>query len=325
MAAAEMTYSEAIRTAMAFEMERDSSVFLMGEDIGCYGGAFGVTRGLLERFGPERVRDLPISENGFVGLALGAAVMGMRPVVEIMFMDFIALAIDQIANQAAKMKAIYGLAAPLVVRTPAGGGRGYGPVHSQSLEAWFLSVPGLKVVAPATVADAGGLLLEAIRDDGPVLFLENKLLYGIRGPAPEPGLALPFGQAAVRRPGEDLTLITYSRMVAEALRAAEELAAEGIDTEVIDLRTLVPLDMDTVAASVCRTGRVLLVEEGCRRGGVMAEVGFRLFEHAYEYLDAPLKRLAMPEVPVPAGRSLEDALLPGTAAMVAAAREVMAQ
>ncbi len=322
----EIYFSWAIREALAEEMERDERVFLLGEDIAEYGGAFKVTEGLVQRFGKERVRNTPISENTIIGVAAGAAMCGMRPVAEIMFMDFITLAMDQIVNHAAKFHYIYGeeVTVPLTIRTPTGGGgRGYGPTHSQSLESWFIGVPGLKVVAPSTPHDAKGLLKSAIRDDNPVLFLEHKVLYGRRGPVPEEEYTVPLGKAAVTREGEDISIIAYSRMAEEALIAAESLAEQGISAEVVDLRTLLPLDMETVRASVVKTGRVLLVEEGISIGGVAAEVGFRIFEEAFEYLDAPLKRLGAGFAPMPCAENLERQMVPLAADIEAAALELL--
>ncbi len=308
----EITYWQALQEALREEMQRDPSVFLMGEDIGVYGGAFGVTRGLLDEFGPQRVRCTPISEATIVGAATGAAVTGMRPVVEIMFMDFMTLTMDQLANHAAKFHYMYGPQArvPLVVRTPAGGGRCYGATHSQSLEAWFLHVPGLKVIAPATPADAKGLLLAAIRDDNPVLCVEHKLLYATSGPVPDGSEVVPIGQALVRRAGKDVTLVAYSYYVGVTLQAAEELAAAGIDAEVIDLRTLAPMDTEAVLASVRKTGRLVCIEEGTRSGGVGAEIAARVAESAYEYLDAPIRRIAATDTPIPFSPALEPVVLP---------------
>jgi len=322
----EIYYSWAVREALAEEMERDPRVILLGEDIGRYGGAFKVTEGLIDRFGPDRVRNTPISENTIVGVATGAAVCGLRPVAEIMFMDFMTLAMDQLVNHAAKYRYMYGPQArvPLVVRTPAGGGRGYGATHSQSLEGWFMSVPGLKVVAPATPADAKGLLKSAIRDNNPVLFVENKLLYGRRGPVPEGEYLTPIGEAQVVREGTDVTLVSYSRMLIECLRAAEMLAEEGIVAEVVDLRTLAPLDIDTVAVSVEKTGRAVLVEEGVVSGGVCAEVGFRIMEECFEYLEAPLVRLGQPKAPIPCAASLERKMIPSPRAIAQSAAGLVA-
>ena len=316
--------SEAIREALAQEMYLDERVFLMGEDIGMYGGAFGVTRGLLERFGGGRVIETPISEAGFVGVAIGAALLGRRPVVEIMFSDFIFLAMDQLVNHAAKFRYVYGEQAPvpLVVRTPGGCGRAYGPTHSQAVEGYFVHTPGIKVVAPSTPYDAKGLLLASIRDPNPVVFIENRTLYPQKGEVPEKDYTLPLGRAAVVRVGGDVTVVAYSRMVHEALAAAETLADEGISLEVIDLRTLSPLDAETVLASVKKTGRTILVEEGPRTAGVMAEVAARIAEDAFDYLDAPVKRLTMPDIPVPCAAALEQAALPSRDDIVRTAREL---
>jgi pyruvate/2-oxoglutarate/acetoin dehydrogenase E1 component len=308
----ELTYWQGVQEALREEMVRDPRVFLMGEDIGVYGGAFGATRGLFAEFGPERVRCTPISEATIVGAGIGAALTGMRPVVEIMFMDFITLAMDQIANHAAKFRYMYGEQArvPLVIRTPAGGGRSYGATHSQSLEAWFLHVPGLKVIAPATPADVKGLLKSAIRDDNPVLCVEHKRLYATAGPVPDGEVTVPIGQAMIRRQGTDVTLVTYSYYVGVALQAAEALARDGINAEVVDLRTLAPLDTETVLDSVRKTGRLICIEEGTRTGGVGAEVAARAVEEAYEYLDAPIRRIAAPDIPIPFSPVLEEAALP---------------
>ena len=308
----ELAYWQGVQEALREEMMRDPHVFLMGEDIGVYGGAFGATRGLLAEFGPERVRCTPISEATIVGAGIGAALTGMRPVVEIMFMDFVTLAMDQIANHAAKFRYIYGEQArvPLVIRTPAGGGRSYGATHSQSLEAWFLHVPGLKVIAPATPADVKGLLKSAIRDDNPVLCVEHKRLYATAGPVPDGDVTVPIGQAMIRREGEDLTLAAYSYYVGIALQAAEALVRHGINAEVVDLRTLAPLDTETVLDSVRKTGRLICIEEGTRTGGVGAEVAARVVEEAYEYLDAPIRRIAAPDIPIPFSPVLEEAALP---------------
>ncbi len=321
----EMFYSHALREALCQEMDRDERVLLLGEDIAAYGGSFKVTAGLLDRYGPDRVRDTPISENCIVGLCTGAALMGLRPVAEIMFMDFIALAMDQIVNHAAKFHYMYGAQrpVPIVIRTPAGGGRGYGPTHSQSLEAWFLHTPGLKIACPATPADAKGLLTTAMRDDDPVLFVENKLLYSVKGEVPEGDYTVPFGQAQVAREGGDLTIIAWSRMVGESVIAADALADQhGIEAEVLDLRTLAPLDTQAVAEAVSRTGRAMIVEEGTATGGVAAEIGFRIFETAFEYLDAPLKRVCGLDVPIPCATALESAVLPERSRIATAAYEL---
>ncbi len=317
-----LSTSEAIREALTDEMQRDERVFLMGEDIGVYGGAFGVTRGMLDRFGPGRVVETPISEAGFVGVAIGAALMGRRPVVEIMFSDFVLLAMDQLVNHAAKFRYVYGKQAtvPMVVRVVGGAGRAYGPSHSQAVEGYFVHTPGIKVVAPSTPADAKGLLLAAIRDPNPVIFVENRLLYPQKGEVSEGEGAMPIGKAATVRAGKDVTVVAYSRMVHEALAAAETLAAEGIQAEVIDLRTLSPMDSAAVVESVKRTGRVVLVEEGPRTAGISAELAARIAEEAVDYLDGPVKRLTMPDIPVPCSPVLEQAALPSRKDVVAAAR-----
>ena len=320
----ELTFAEAVREALVEEMERDERVILMGEDIAVYGGAFKVTRDFVDQFGPERVINTPISEGGFTGVAIGASLLGLRPVVEIMFMDFIILAMDQLVNQAAKFHWVYGEQArvPLVVRTPGGGGRSYGPTHSQSLEAFFVRTPGIKVVAPSNPADAKGLLKTAIRDDNPVLFLESKVLYAQKGEVPDGEHLVPFGQARVLRPGNDVTLVAYSRMANEALLAAQRLADDGVDAEVVDLRSLSPLDSETVLESVRHTGRAVLVEEGNRTCGICAEIGFQIAEKVYDYLEAPLRRVTTPDIPVPCGSELEAAALPNASKIAAAAKDL---
>lgn len=306
-------YSHAIRQALEEEMHRDDRVILLGEDIAEYGGAFKLTAGIAKIFGKERVRNTPISENGFVGVAIGAALTGLRPVVEIMFMDFITLAMDQIVNQAAKFRYQYGpeAAVPLVVRCPAGAGRCYGPTHSQSLERYFFSTPGLLVACPSTPEDAKGLLKASIRCDDPVIFVESKVLYGVRGDVPEGEHVTPLGQAVVRRHGTDVTIVSYSRMVVESLAAAQALQKQhGLSAEVIDLRTLAPLDMATVEQSVMHTGRAVVVEEGWLTGGVGAEIAARIMEKCFDHLHAPVWRVAAADVPVPCAYSLERAATP---------------
>jgi pyruvate/2-oxoglutarate/acetoin dehydrogenase E1 component len=311
----ETTYRQAIQEALIEEMESDPNVFLMGEDIGTLGGAFGVTAGLLDRFGPDRVRETPMSEAAIVGVATGASLLGMRPVVEIMFMDFITLAMDQILNHATKFPFIFGeeVKVPLVIRTTCGGWRGYGPTHSQSLESWFLHVPGLNVILPSTPYDAKGLLKTALRSGQPTLYIEHKLLYGSRGKIPEDDYTVPLGTPVVIREGNDVTVVAYSYLVTQALAVATELHGEGIEAEVFDLRTLAPLGIEAVVDSVKKTGRVVLIEEGNKTGGVGAEIGSQIMEHAYEYLDAPIVRVAADDTPVPCNRSLEDAMLPSYA------------
>ncbi|MBW3637719.1 MAG: alpha-ketoacid dehydrogenase subunit beta [Armatimonadetes bacterium] len=317
----EIYYSHAIREAIAEEMRRDESVFILGEDIAGYGGAFKVTQGLVEEFGAARVKNTPISENSIVGVGVGAAITGMRPIVDIMFQDFITLAMDQIVNHAAKFHYMYGNQprVPLVIRTPAGGGRNYGPTHSQSLEAWFMHVPGLKICAPSTAADAKGLLKSAIRDDNPVLFVESKLLYGVKGEVPDGDVTVPLGEAKVVREGTHLTLVSYSRMTIECQKAADALSRAGIECEVIDLRCLAPLDMDTVAASVEKTGRAIVVAEDCRTAGVSAEVMARIVEECFDFLQAPVRRVAGADAPIPCADVLEKAALPDAKKIVDAA------
>jgi acetoin:2,6-dichlorophenolindophenol oxidoreductase subunit beta len=319
----EITYLEAMREALTQEMRRDPSVFCIGEDIGAYGGAFGVTKGMLEEFGPERIRETPISEAAIAGATTGAALMGLRPVMEIMFMDFLTISMNQLVNQAAKMHFMFGGKAsiPMVVRAPAGSGTGAAAQHSQSLEAWFVHTPGIKVVAPSTPADAKGLMVTAIRDNNPVLFEEHKLLYRSKGIVPEELYAIPLGQADIKREGQDLTIIAYSIMVPRALEAAEHLAVEGIQVEVVDPRTLKPLDKETLVRSVCKTGRVLIVHEAPITGGFGAEVAAIIADsEAFDYLDAPIRRLAGRDVPIPYNRTLERAAVPQVEDIVAAAR-----
>jgi pyruvate/2-oxoglutarate/acetoin dehydrogenase E1 component len=319
----EITYLEAVREALTQEMRRDPTVFLLGEDIGVYGGAFGVTFGMLEEFGPERIRDTPISEAAIAGAATGAALMGLRPVMEIMFMDFLTISMNQLVNQAAKMRFMFGGKAsiPLVCRAPAGSGTGAAAQHSQSLEAWFVHTPGIKVVAPATPADVKGLLVASIRDNNPVIFMEHKLLYRTKGPVSEDLYAIPLAMADIKREGHDLTIVAYSIMVSRALEAAERLAAEGIEIEVVDPRTLQPLDTETIVRSVSKTGRVLIVHEAPVIGGVGAELAATIADSgAFDYLDAPIRRLAGRNVPIPYNRTLEAAAVPQVEDIVSAAR-----
>lgn len=324
----ELTYLEAIREALLQEMRRDPEVFLIGEDIGVYGGAFGVTRGLLDEFGPERVRDTPISEAGIAGAAVGAALMGMRPVMEIMFMDFLTISMNQLVNQGAKIRFMFGGKAsiPMVVRAPAGSGTGAAAQHSQSLEAWFVNVPGIKVVAPATPYDAKGLLVSAIRDNNPVLFMEHKLLYRQKGHVPEELYTIPIGQAEVKREGRHVSVLAYSIMVPRALEAAEQLAQEGIELDVVDLRSLKPLDKQTIIGSVSRTGRVLILHEAPQTGGFGGELAAVVTEsEAFDYLDAPVRRLGGRDIPIPYNRTLERATVPQVEDIVTAARALAAE
>jgi acetoin:2,6-dichlorophenolindophenol oxidoreductase subunit beta len=321
-----LTYAEAVREALAQAMEADERVFLLGEDVGVYGGAFGVSGDLVHRFGEERVRDTPISELGIVGAAVGAALAGMRPVVEIQFSDFTAQAMDQIVNQAAKIHFMLGGAAivPMVLRAPGGSGTGAAAQHSQSLEAWFAHVPGLKVVMPATPSDAKGLLLSAIDDPNPVIVLEHKLLYKQSGVVPRDPVRVPLGETEVRREGRDLTIVATGVMVSRSLEAAESLAAEGISVSVLDPRTLRPLDSKTIVDSVAATGRALLVQEAPKTGGFMAEVAAQVVESpAFGHLRAPIARLCGLDVPIPYAPQLERAAVPQVEDIVTAARELV--
>jgi pyruvate/2-oxoglutarate/acetoin dehydrogenase E1 component len=325
MAIREIQYRQALNEALHEEMARDGAVCVLGEDVGPYGSPFQITRGLYDRFGEKRVRDTPISEAGFTGIAIGAAMTGLRPVVEILYIDFSALAMDQIVNQAAKARYMFGGKArvPLVIRTQGGGGRGNAAQHSQSLEMWYVHVPGLIVVKPSTPYDAKGLLKSAIRDDNPVIFIEHKLLYNTTGPVPEGEVLVPLGVADVKRPGDDVTIVATSRMVLFALSAAEELARQGIEAEVIDPRTLKPLDLDTIVHSVKKTGRLVVVNEGHRTGGFTAEVAARVQGAAFDWLDAPIVQVAAEDVPLPYNGPLEQEALPREEDIVAAVGEVV--
>ena len=317
---AEVRYVRAINQALADAMAADDAVVLLGEDIAAAGGSFKATKGLLERFGPARVRDTPISEGMIVGAAVGAALGGLKPVVEIMFMDFVTLAMDALVNQAAKSRFMFGgqSSVPMVVRLPHGGGLNAGPQHSQCLEAWFAHVPGLKVVCPATVEDAYGLLRAAIADPDPVVFVENKALYAMMGELPEGAGPVPIGRARIARPGTDATLVTYGASLFTCLAAAEELAARGVSAEVIDLRSLQPWDKDAVLASVARTHRAVVVHEAVRGYGAGAEIAAVIGEEAFDDLDAPVGRVGAPFMPVPFARSLESRFIPDAAAVVRA-------
>jgi len=321
----EITYLEAVREAMVQEMRQDEHVFLLGEDIGIYGGAFGVSKGMLEEFGPDRVLETPISEAGIAGAATGAALMGMRPIMEIMFMDFVTLSLDQLVYQAAKMRFMFGGMAsiPLVCRAPAGSGTGAAAQHSQSLEAWLVHAPGIKVVAPSNAHDAKGLLITSIRDNNPVFFMEHKLLYRTQAHVPEETYSIPFGKAEVKREGSDLTIIAYSIMVPRSLEVAEKLASEGIECEVIDPRTLKPLDEETIISSVSKTGRVLIVHEAPITGGFGAELAALIAgSEAFDYLDAPIRRVAGRNIPIPYNRILEQATVPQVEDIESAARSL---
>jgi acetoin:2,6-dichlorophenolindophenol oxidoreductase subunit beta len=311
-----ITYSAALNEAIREEMRRDPTVIVMGEDIsewGEGGGVFGVTRGLIDEFGPKRVRDTPISEEGFTAIAVGAAMTGLRPVVELMYFDFVTLAMDPLVNQAAKMRYMFGgqAAVPMVLRSNIGASGGKAAQHSQSLESLMAHIPGLKVALPGTPCDAKGLLKTAIRDANPVIFLEHKLLYSSQGPVPHGDCVISFGQAKIRRPGRHATLVATQIMVERSLRVAEQLVEEGIELEVIDLRTLVPLDIETVVESVRRTNRLLICHEAVERGGWAAEVATQIQGHAFDWLDAPIARVCGANVPVPYSESLEKAVIPG--------------
>ena len=325
--AKEMSYQEAIREALREEMVRDERVFLIGEDIGRHGGAFGVTRTLWDQFGDKRVRNTPISENSIVGCATGAAIVGMRPVIELMFVDFSGLALDQIANQAAKLRFMTGgqVTVPWTLRMPQGGGAGKSTAaqHSQSLEVWYAHIPGLKVVFPSTPYDAKGLLKAAIRDDNPVVFLEQKFLYSFKGLVPEEEYVLPLGKCDVKREGQDVTVIASGYMVWHAMMAARTLAEEGIDVEVIDPRTLAPLDEETIGESARKTGRVVLVAEACRSYGPTGEWGMVVMEQAFDYLEAPIVRVTGRHTPIPFADSLEKGVWPEARDVTNAIRKVM--
>ena len=323
---ADVTYREALRRALDEELERDPDVFLMGEEIGRFEGSYKVTAGLWQKYGARRVRETPISEEGFVGAGIGAAMMGLRPVVEIMTINFILVAMDQVVNHAAKIQYMFGgtVGVPMVIRTPGGAGAQLTAQHSQSLEGWFAGCPGLKVVAPASPADAYGMLKTAIRDDDPVLFCENLVMYNVTGTVPENGdFTVPFGQAAVVREGSDLTIVAHSYAVQRSLRVADRLAQDGLSVEVVDLRSLRPLDVDTVAESVRKTNRVLVAEEGWSTFGVGAELAARLQRACFDDLDAPVERVGSAEVPMPYSKPLELAALPLESKIEAAARSLL--
>jgi len=313
MAMVELTYGEALRRALREEMNRDINVYLLGEDVGVYGGAFSVSLGLLEEFGEERIKDTPLSEAAIVGAAVGSALTGMRPIAEIMFMDFITVGMDQLVNQAAKINYMYGgkTPVPLVLRTPGGSGTGAAAQHSQSLEALLCHIPGWKVVMPSTPYDALGLLKSSIRDNNPVLFVEHKLLYRQKGPVPEEEYLVPLGQAEVKRKGSDITIVPLSIMIPRTLAAAAKLSQEGIEVEIVDPRTLVPLDLLSIIQSVKKTGRLLIVHEACKRGGFGAEILSQVEEsEAFDFLDAPIRRLAGKNIPIPYSPELERRTVP---------------
>jgi len=321
----EITYAEAIREALRQEMERDSNVFLLGEDIGAYGGAFKVLKGLLEEFGPERVRDTPISEAAIVGAAIGAALMGLRPVAEIMYMDFLPIATEQLVVQAAKMSFTSGgkLKVPIVVRTQYSLGRAHASQHSEFFPVWYMNVPGLKVVLPSAPYDAKGMLISAIRDDNPVLFIECGLLYRTKGQVPEESYEVPLGKADIKKEGDDVTVVAVSRMVIEALKAANDLQKEGISVEVVDARTLNPLDRETIIESVKKTGRAVVTADDHKTGGITAELTATIVEGAFDYLDAPIRRVASPDVPIPFSPPLEKEYMVWSEDIVKAVKEIV--
>jgi 2-oxoisovalerate dehydrogenase E1 component beta subunit len=320
-----LTYLDAIRQGLWEEMDRDSSVVLLGEDIGAYGGAFKVTADMLKQFGEERVIDTPISESGIVGAAVGAALMGMRPVAEMQFMDFVSCGLDQIVNMAAKIHYRWGAKVPIVVRGPSGAGVHGGPYHSQSNEMWFVHTPGLKVVAPSTAYDAKGLIKSSIRDDNPVIFFEHKFLYRtIKEEVPKDDYLVPIGKAAVVREGKDISVVTYGAMVWTALEAAEALEKEGLSLEVVDLRTLLPYDEETVLASVRKCNKVIVLHEDTRIGGMAGELAGLIAEKAFEELDGPIVRVTAPDTPVPFAPSLEEYFLPNAKKVTDAARKLAA-
>lgn len=321
----EITYLEAIREALQQEMKLDEKVFILGEDVGAFGGCFGVTAGLMEEFGEDRVRDTPISESAIMGAALGSALMGLRPVPELMFSDFTPVCMDYLTNQAPKVRYMCGgqiEKLPLVVRTTTGGWIRAAGQHSQSLEGWFTQVPGLKVVMPGTPYDAKGLLTAALRDNNPLLFLEHKVLYGVAGDVPEEEYVIPLGKADIKKEGSDITLISYSFMLHKTLAAAEELAAAGINAEVVDLRTISPLDHETLAQSVQKTHKAVVIQEAYESAGVASLVIKSLMESSFDYLDAPIKTVAAPDTVIPFSPPLEDEMLPSEAKIVQAAKEI---
>jgi pyruvate dehydrogenase E1 component beta subunit len=321
---AQITYREAIRQALREEMTRDERVYIMGEDIGAYGGSYAVTKGFLDEWGPDRIVDTPIAEGGIVGVATGAAMHGMRPIVEIMSINFSLLAMDQICNHASKLHYMFNgqITVPLVIRTASGWGQ-LAATHSQTFEAWYASLPGLKVAMPATPYDAKGMLISAIRDPDPVMFIEHSLLYGTRGEVPEGDYTVPLGQADVKREGTDLTIVTYSRSLLIAQQAADQLAKQGVAAEIVDLRSLRPLDIGPAVTSVQKTNRALVVEEDWRSCGMGAEVVARLQEEAFDYLDAPIARIAAVEVPLPYAKNLERLCYPTEQDVVATALKLL--
>jgi len=322
---ARITMREAISQALMEEMDRDSSVFIMGEEVGVWGGTYAVTKGFYDKFGPERVKDTPIAENAIIGGAIGAALVGQRPVAELMTINFAFAAMDYIVNQAPKLHYMFGghFKVPMVIRAVGGGGRQLGATHSQTPDVIFAHFPGLKVVSPGTPEDAKGLLKQAIRSDDPILFIEHATMYQVRGEVPEGEYLIPIGKSKIQRPGKDATIVTYCKGLQLSMQAADELAKEGIEVEIVDLRTLRPLDMEPVLDSFKKTNRAVIVEEGWKSYGVGAEVSSRIYEQAFDYLDAPIVRVAQKEVPLPYNRTLEQSALPQVPDVVAAVKEVL--
>jgi pyruvate dehydrogenase E1 component beta subunit len=320
-----ITMREAISQALWEEMERDEDVFIMGEEVGVWGGTYAVTKGFYDHFGAKRVRDTPIAEAAIIGAAIGAALTGLRPVAELMTINFAFAAMDHIVNEAAKLRYMFGgqFTIPMVIRTPGGGGRQLGATHSQTPDAIFAHFPGLKVVAPGTPEDAKGMLKSAIRSDDPIMFIEHATLYQVRGEVPEEEYTIPLDKAKIQRPGNDVTLVTYSKMLEKSTLAAEELAKDGIEVEIVDLRCLRPLDMEPVLTSFKKTNRAVIVEEGWRSYGVGAEVSARIYEQAFDYVDAPIQRVAQKEVPLPYNRNLEQMALPQVEDVIKAVKEVL--
>lgn len=321
----EIRYIRVVTEALREELARDPNVFIMGEDVGRGGGSFSATRGLLEEFGPQRVVDAPLAESGFMGLCMGAAMTGLRPVVEIMFMDFVTVCMDEIANEIAKARYIFGgqLQVPITIRTPHGSGGSAGAHHSQCLEAWFTHIPGLKVVLPSTPADVKGLLKSSIRDDDPVLFIEHKGLYALKGDIPEEEYTIPLGKADIKREGSDVTVFAMGKMVFEALKAADVLSGEGISIEVVDPRTLYPLDKEAILNSVQKTGRLVIAHEAVKTSGFGAEIAAIVAEEAFDYLDAPIKRVGAPFAPVPFAKPLEEFYMPSSKHIVEAVKSLL--
>jgi pyruvate dehydrogenase E1 component beta subunit len=320
-----ITMREAISQAMWEEMERDPNVFILGEEVGVWGGSYAVTKGFYDHFGGERVRDTPIAESAIIGAAIGSAMTGLRPIAELMTINFAFAAMDHIVNEAAKLHYMFGgqFMLPLVIRAVTGGGRQLGATHSQTPDTVFAHFPGLKVVSPGTPEDAKGLLKSAIRSNDPVLFLEHATLYQLRGEVPDGDYVIPIGKSRLQRPGKDVTIVTYSKGLEISMKAADELAKEGIEAEIVDLRSLRPLDMDPVIESFKKTNRAVIVEEGWKSFGVGAEISSRIYEQAFDYVDAPLRRVAQKEVPLPYNRALEQSALPQVADVVAAVKEVL--